>query len=133
VTGAPPHPDTVFGGHMKECSLIEVFPDSKHSKRQLEQQEREREKKVLAEQLRKEGKMPPPEDSKESEPLVGDLKNMHVKEARKAMAKRSRKSVVLLQLTVLVIFGPGGLKGMAKHCIFEHFLRFVKLGQNRQL
>jgi hypothetical protein len=36
------------------------------------------------------------------------------------------ENVVLLQLTVLAIFGPGGLKGMAKHCIFEHFLRFVK-------
>ena len=34
--------------------------------------------------------------------------------------------VVLLQLTVLVIFGPRGLKGTPKHCIFEHVLRFVK-------
>ena len=33
---------------------------------------------------------------------------------------------MLLQLTVLVIFGPRGLKGMQKHCIIEHFLRFVK-------
>ena len=38
----------------------------------------------------------------------------------------ARYRVVLLQLTVLVIFGPRGLKGMAKHCIFEHFLGFVK-------
>jgi hypothetical protein len=34
--------------------------------------------------------------------------------------------VVLLQLTVLVIFGPRGLKGMRKHCIFEHVFQFVK-------
>ena len=36
--------------------------------------------------------------------------------------------VVLLQLTVLVIFlTPRGLKGMPKHCIFEHFLQFLNL------
>jgi hypothetical protein len=28
-----------------------------------------------------------------------------------------KKNVVLLQLTLLAIFGPRGLKGMAKHCI----------------
>ena len=29
----------------------------------------------------------------------------------------AQADVVLLQLTVLVIFGPRGLKGMEKHCI----------------
>jgi hypothetical protein len=47
-----------------------------------------------------------------------------------------KSSVVLLQLTVLAIFlTPRGLKGMAKHCIFEHFLRFANQipTLNRQL
>ena len=46
--------------------------------------------------------------------------------ARREPRAVQQRAVVLLQLTVLAIFGPRGLKGMAKHCIFEHFLRFVK-------
>ena len=42
-------------------------------------------------------------------------------------ADKEKLDVVLLQLTVLVIFGPRGLKGMPKHCIFEHFLQFLNL------
>jgi hypothetical protein len=54
--------------------------------------------------------------------VVHELRNA----ARYLTAALVLTFVVLLQLTVLVIFGPRGLKGMAKHCIFEHFLRFVK-------